>query len=211
MNAAVFEALDDVGSAYRRWSEVNDQLVAEMSAAATLEAGPPVGVMSSEFDARVAVARAAIAFARACPADGPELEGVRNAAFALAIYQAVTPELEADLDELVQAWERWLPTVARWTPASRELPPPRPQSPAHNNVLTAVSSWQEAEHDRLHGDVVTLLTQVGGRQVDTSFRIDEDGRTIESSHITFSASSDPGTRPGAGERFRQWLGARRRR
>ena len=43
-----------------------------------------------------------------------------NAAFVLAMYQAVTPQPHEELDVLKRDWGAWLPTVGGWTPASTD-------------------------------------------------------------------------------------------
>lgn len=201
-------ALGAIGSAYEAWTEANTRLDEQMGVAAAQEAAPPVDALEADFDAGVQVARAVIAFAAACPTGGPHLDDLPNAAFVQAMYQAVTPQLPDELDDLTRAWAQWLPVVGRWTPASTEVPPPRPTSPAHSHVLATVDAWWEAEQESMRERLVGMLTKSGGEMTGTSVDVGPDGQMIENTHIRFRHET-AAERGGVMRRIRGWVGGRR--
>lgn len=205
---AEYEALSAVGSAYEHWTVANTRLDEQMGVAAAREAAPPVADMDADFTAGLEVTRAVIAFARACPTGGPHLDDLPNAAFVQAMYQAVTPQLQDELDALTRAWAQWLPMVGRWTPASTELPPPRPTSPAHSHVLATVDAFWEAEQESMRQRLVGVLTKSGAEVTGTSIDVGPDGQMIESTHIRFE-SEPAAQRGGVMRRIRGWVGGRR--
>ena len=81
MRGAEVEALGAVQAAYERWAEASRALDEQMAAAAERQASPPVEALRTDFEAQLDVSRAVIAFAKACPADGPDLDGLAGAAF----------------------------------------------------------------------------------------------------------------------------------
>ena len=168
---------------YERWAEASRALDEQMAAAAERQASPPVEALRIDFDAQLDVTRAVIAFTKACPADGPDLDGLAGAAFVQALYQAVSAGLDSELSTLTLEWDRWLPKVGRWTPASSETPPPRPMSATHSRVLAAVDDWTEFLMDRTHDQVVEMLA-AGGREVTETIRVGPDGQIIQHSRIT---------------------------
>jgi hypothetical protein len=180
---AEYEALAAAGRAYEEWTEVSGRLAVDMDAAAAAEAAPPVTVVDADFTAGLLVVRAVIAFARACPPEGPHLADLPNAAFVQAMFQAVTPELPGEVDDLVAAWDRWLPLVAQWTPASAEQPPPRPTSAAVDHVLDAVDAWWEAEQESMRERIVGMLTEAGGTNLGKSYHTAPDGRLVQTTHV----------------------------
>lgn len=209
---AEYEALGAVGNAYERWIEANTQLDAAMDAAAGQRAAPPVDALEADFAAGLEVTRAVMAFARACPSSGPHVDDLPNAAFVQALFQAVTPQLQGEIDELARAWSEWLPAIGRWTPDSSQMPPPRPVSAAHSHVLAAVDAWWEADQDALRGRIVGMLTDAGGENTGTSFTTREDGELIEQTHIVFRSpaiESNPSREPAG--RLRRLFGSRRHR
>jgi hypothetical protein len=202
------EALGAIGSAYEAWTEANTRLDEQMDVAAAQEAAPPVDALEADFAAGVEVTRAVIAFAAACPTGGPHLEDLPNAAFVQAMYQAVTPQLPGELDALTRAWAQWLPVVGRWTPASTQVPPPRPTSPAHSHVLATVDAWWEAEQESMRERLVGVLTKAGGELTGTSVDVGPDGQMIENTHIQFRPEP-AAERGGVMRRIRGWVGGRR--
>ncbi|UJL32138.1 hypothetical protein HZU38_30530 (plasmid) [Mycolicibacterium vanbaalenii] len=207
---AEYEALGAVGDAYGRWVEANTRLDAAMDVAAGQRAAPPVDALEADFAAGLEVTRAVMAFARACPSSGPHVDDLPNAAFVQALFQAVTPQLQGEIDELVRAWSDWLPAIGRWTPDSSQMPPPRPVSAAHSHVLAAVDAWWEADQDALRGRIVGMLTDAGGENTGTSFTTRGDGELIEQTHIVFRApatESEPSREPAG--RLRRLFGSRR--
>uniref|UniRef100_A0A5Q5BT58 Uncharacterized protein n=2 Tax=unclassified Mycobacterium TaxID=2642494 RepID=A0A5Q5BT58_MYCSS len=210
---AEYEALAAVGRAYERWVEANTRLAVEMDAAAAQGAAPPVGALEADFTAGLEVTRAVVAFARACPPSGPHVDDLPNAAFVQAMFQAVTPQLQGEIDDLGRAWADWLPAVGRWTPASAQMPPPRPLSAAHSHVLATVDAWWEADQEALRGRLVDMLTEAGGERTGTSFITRDDGELVERTHIEFrpiTTESDHPPREPAG-RLRRLLRGRRDR
>lgn len=205
---AEYEALSAIGSAYERWTEANTQLDEQMGVAASQEAAPPVVALEGDFVAGLEVTRAVIAFARACPTGGPHLEGLPNAAFVQAMYQAVTAQLQDEIEALTRAWAQWLPVVGRWTPASTQVPPPRPTSPAHSHVLATVDAWWEAEQESMRERLVGMLTKAGGEMTGTSIDAGPDSQMIENTHIRFR-SEPAAERGGVMRRIRGWVGGRR--
>lgn len=205
---AEYEALSAIGSAYERWTEANTQLDEQMGVAASQEAAPPVVALEGDFVAGLEVTRAVIAFARACPTGGPHLEDLPNAAFVQAMYQAVTAQLQDEIEALTRAWAQWLPVVGRWTPASTQVPPPRPTSPAHSHVLATVDAWWEAEQESMRERLVGMLTKAGGEMTGTSIDAGPDGQMIENTHIRFR-SEPAAERGGVMRRIRGWVGGRR--
>ncbi|MDO2396101.1 hypothetical protein QRB38_20205 [Mycobacterium avium subsp. hominissuis] len=204
---AEYEALSAVGNAYLEWVEVSARLASAMDAAAAAGAAPPVAVMDADFTAGLLAVRAAIVFARACPPTGPHLDDLPGPAFVQALFQAVTPELPAEVDELVAAWDQWLPLVAQWTPASAEQPPPRPTSTSVTHVLEVVDAWFDAGRDAEDERVIQLLTAAGGTNVGTSYATTSDGRLVTTTHITglpVKPADDP-----AGPVARWWRRIRR--
>lgn len=182
---AEFEALGAVGSAYERWTEANTRLDEQMGVAAAQEAAPPVAEMGADFQAGLEVTRAVIVFANACPSGGPHLDDLRNAAFVQAMVQSVTPQLAEEIETLAQEWAAWLPAVGRWTPASSEMPPPRPTSPAYSHVLATVDAWWEAEQESLRERVLEMFTKAGAEVTGTSIDRGPDGQVVESTHVEF--------------------------
>lgn len=206
---AEYEALAAVGSAYERWVEANTRLEAEMDAAAAAEAVPPVEAMEADFAAGLEVTRAVMAFARACPASGPHVDDLRNAAFVQAMYAAVTPQLPGEVDALAQQWAQWLPEIGRWTPASAQVPPPRPVSAAHSHVLATVDAWWEAEQEAVRTRIVDMLTEAGGASAGTSYRTTQEGQLVEVTHVT-GVQMDAFGGDTAGPVERWWRRMRRR-
>jgi hypothetical protein len=202
------EALGTIGSAYEAWTEASTRLDEQMGVAAAQEVAPPVDALEADFDAGVQVTRAVIAFAAACPTGGPHLDDLPNAAFVQAMYQAVTPQLPDELDDLTRAWAQWLPVVGRWTPASTEVPPPRPTSPAHSHVLATVDAWWEAEQESMRERLIGMLTKSGGELTGTSVDVGPNGQMIENTHIRFRPEPAAG-RGGVMRRIRGWVGGRR--
>jgi hypothetical protein len=205
---AGYEALGVIGSADEAWTEANTRLDEQIGVAAAQEAAPPVDALEADFVAGVEVTRAVIAFAATCPTGGPHLDDLPNAAFVQAMYQAVTAQLQDELDALTRAWAQWLPVVGRWTPASTEVPPPRPTSPAHSHVLATVDAWWEAEQESMRERLVGVLTKAGGELTGTSVDVGPDGQMIENTHIRFR-SELAAERGGVMRRFRGWVGGRR--
>lgn len=209
---AEYEALAAVGDAYGRWVEANSRLDEKMDAAAGQKAAPPVDALEADFAARLEVTRAVMAFARACPPSGPHVADLPNAAFVQALFQAVTPQLQREIDDLVRAWSDWLPAIGRWTPDSSRMPPPRPVSAAHSHVLAAVDAWWEADQEALRGRIVGMLTDAGGENTGTSFATREDGELIEHTQIVFRS---PATKSEPSResvwRLRRLFGGRRHR
>lgn len=205
---AEYEALGAIGSAYEAWTEANTRLDEQMDVAAAQEAAPPTDALEADFAAGVQVTRAVIAFAAACPTGGPHLDDLPNAAFVQAIYQAVTPQLSDELDDLTHAWAQWLPVVGQWTPASTEVPPPRPTSPAHSHVLATVDAWWEAEQESMRERLVGMLTKSGGEMTGTSVDVGPNGQMIENTHIRFRPEP-AAERGGVMRRIRAWVGGRR--
>jgi hypothetical protein len=202
------EALAVIGSAYEGWTEANTRLDEQMGVAASEQAAPPVAALEADFAAGLEVTRAVIAFALACPTGGPHLDDLPNAAFVQGMYQAVTPQLQDEIDALTRAWTQWLPVVGRWTPASTEVPPPRPTSPAHSHVLATVDAWWEAEQESMRERLVGMLTKAGGEMTGTSVDVGPDGQMIENTHIRFR-SEPAAERGGVIRRIRGWVGGRR--
>jgi hypothetical protein len=202
------EALGAIGSAYERWTEANTRLDEQIGVAASEEAAPPVAALEADFAAGLEVTQAVIVFAQACPTGGPHLDDLPNAAFVQAMYQAVTAQLQDELDALTRAWAQWLPVVGRWTPASTEVPPPRPTSPAHSHVLATVDAWWEAEQESMRERLVGMLAKAGGELTGTSIDVGPDGQMIENTHIRFR-SELAAERGGVMRRFRGWVGGRR--
>jgi hypothetical protein len=164
--------------------------------------------LEADFTAGLEVTRAVIAFARACPTGGPHLDDLPNAAFVQAMYKTVTPQLQGEIDALTRVWACWLPVVGRWTPASTEVPPPRPASPAHSHVLATVDAWWEAEQESTRERLVGMLTNAGGEMTGTSIDVGVDGQMIETTHVRFE--SKPGAlRGGVMRRIRGWISGRR--
>jgi hypothetical protein len=183
---AEYEALGAIGSAYEAWTEANTRLDEQMGVAAAQEAAPPVDALEADFAAGVQVTRAVIAFARTCPTGGPHL------------------------DDLTHAWAQWLPVVGRWTPASTQVPPPRPTSPVHSHVLATVDAWWEAEQESMRERLVGALTKAGGELTGTSVDVGPDGQMIENTHIRFRSEAEPAPeRGGVMRRIRGWVGGRR--
>lgn len=208
---AEFEALGAIGSAYERWTEANTRLDEAMGVAAAQKAAPPVAAMDADFQAGLAVARAVIAFANACPPAGPHLDDLRNAAFVQAMVQAVTPQLAQEIEALAREWAAWLPAVGRWTPASGERPPPRPASPPHSHVLATVDAWWEAEQESMRERVLEMFTKAGAEVTGTSIDVGPDGQVIESTHVEFRSPADELTdTPGVVERLRRRFSRDRR-
>ena len=208
---AEFEALGAVGSAYERWTEANTSLDEAMGVAAAQEAAPPVAEMDADFQAGLEVTRAVIAFANACPPAGPHLDDLRNAAFVLAMVQAVTPQLDQEIETLAREWAAWLPAVGRWTPASGEMPPPRPTSPAHSHVLATVDAWWEAEQESTRERVLEMFAKAGAEVTGVSIDRGPDGQVIESTHVEFRSPADEFTEtPGVVERLRRRMRGKRR-
>ena len=80
-----------------------------------------IDALCADFDAQLDVTLAAVEFAKVCPAEGPDLDGLPGAAFVLALYQVVTEEPGLG-DKLATLTRRWnLP--AQWGPRR-----PRPRS-----------------------------------------------------------------------------------
>ncbi len=128
------------------------------------------------------------------------------------MFQAVTPQLAEEIDQLTQDWAAWLPAAARWTPASSEPPPPRPTSPAHSHLLATVDAWWEAEHDSMVDHVLEIFTQAGGAVTDKSISRGPDGQIIERTHVEFSSPpTEFAAQRGIVERFRRRFGRRRHR
>ena len=144
-----------------------------------------------------------IAFARSCPAGGPHVEDLPNAAFVRAMFQSVTPELSGEVDALAAAWDQWLPVVGRWTPASAEQPPPRPTSAAVSHVLNTVDAWWDAERESMRDRIVDMLTEAGGTNAGTSYRTTPDGQLQEVIHIAGIRMSLP-TDSSVGPVARWW-------
>jgi hypothetical protein len=199
------EALGAIGSAYERWTEANTRLDEQMGVAASEEAAPPVAALEADFAAGLEVTQAVIVFARACPTGGPHLDDLPNAAFVQAMYQAVTSQLQGEIDALRRVWAQWLPVVGRWTPASTEVPPPRPTSPAHSRVLGTVDAWWEAEQESVRERVIGMLTKAGVEVTGTSIDVGPDGQMVESTHVRFrpEAAAEPEAERGVVGRLRQ--------
>jgi hypothetical protein len=125
-----------------------------------------------------------------------------------AMHQAMTPQLQGEIEALTRAWAQWLPVVGRWRPASTEVPPPRPTSPAHSHVLATVDGWWEAEQESMRERLVGMLTKSGGEMTGTSIDVGPDGQTIENTHIQFW-SEPAAERGGVMRRIRGWVGGRR--
>lgn len=208
---AEFEALGAVGSAYERWTEASSCLDEQMGVAAAQEAAPPVAAMDVDFQAGLEVARAVIVFANACPAAGPHLDDLPNAAFVQAMVQSVTPQLAEDIETLAREWAAWLPAVGRWAPASGEMPPPRPTSPAQSHVLATVDAWWEAEQESMRERVLEMFTKAGAEVTGTSIDRGPDGQVIESTRVEFRSPSDEfAETPGVMERLRRRMRGQRR-
>ncbi|OFJ51430.1 hypothetical protein BEL07_22855 [Mycolicibacterium grossiae] len=212
---AEFEALGASGSAYERWTEANTRLGEAMGVAAAQKAAPPVAAMDADFQAGLAVARAVIAFANACPPAGPHLDDLRNAAFVQAMVQAVTPQLAQEIEALAREWAAWLPAVGRWTPASGERPPPRPPprpaSPAHSHVLATVDAWWEAEQESMRERVLEMFTKAAAEVTGTSIDVGPDGQVIESTHVEFRSPPEQLASPrGVAGRLRRRFSRDRR-
>lgn len=210
---AEYEALVGVAKAYERWVEANTRLTEAMDVAAARQAAPPVDAMDADFAAGLEVTRAVITFARACPSSGPHIEDLNNAAFVQAIFQSVTPQLQAEIDALEHAWVQWLPAVGRWTPASGEVPPPRPVSESHSRVLATVDAWWEADQETLRDLLVDSLTKAGGKRTGTSIATRDDGEVVERTHIEFRPVTTESNSPprGPAGRLQRLLRGRRHR
>jgi hypothetical protein len=177
-----------------------------MSAAAAARAVPPVAVMEVDFVAQLAVSRAVLAFAQACPRGGPDLVGVAGAAFVQAIFQAATPELAGELEALEPDWVAWLPTVRDWTPDSGQPPAP-PAAPLHAHVLDTVDAWGGFAQDQMRDQLVDLLASAGGQRVSESAHTSADGRLVEVTRFHFDAGL--ALPVGVFGRLHAWLRRRR--
>jgi hypothetical protein len=65
-----------VQAAYQRWAGANGHLQEQISKAAAQQTSPPIQALCADFDAQIDVTRAAIRFARVCPAEAPDLDGL---------------------------------------------------------------------------------------------------------------------------------------
>ena len=189
-------ALRAIEDAYRRWTVVSQELHQEVAAAAERDAGVPVDALRADFDAQVAVTRTVAAFARSCPASGPDVEGLPGAAFILALYQVVAsqPRLDQDLAALAQRWETWVTEVASWTANRGDPPPARPTSPAHSRVLAAVDDWWGFGADRLHDQLVQSMT-AQGHHVKESITSGTEGEVIQTAQVVFAPHRKPDGAP----------------
>jgi hypothetical protein len=183
-------ALRAIEEAYQRWTVISEQLRREVGEAAERRAGAPLESLRADFNAQIAVTRSVVAFARTCPATGPDVDGLPGAAFIQALYQVVQsqPDLDQSLIELTHHWESWLPEVSRWTPAPDSPPPARPTSPAHSRVLAAVDDWWGFGADRLHEQLVGSLTPQG-HPVAESTTTGADREVMQSAHVVFEPAS----------------------
>lgn len=154
--------------------------------------GPlPVDALQADFGAQRDLTRRAVAFARMCGSQGPELDGVAGPAFVHALYQAAAvPGIEADLDELDDAMGAWWPLLHRWTPGTGE-PPPRPRSAAHDRILDALNNWWEFLDERANDWLAESLAGEGA-EVTRSIVRDADGtvRTYTSARLDFEPDDD---------------------
>jgi len=80
------EALDAHLTSFERWVDTDRYLHEQMATAEAEHAGAPIEALCADFDAQLDVTRTAIAFAKVCPPDGPDLDGLAGAAFVLALY-----------------------------------------------------------------------------------------------------------------------------
>ena len=97
--------------------------------------------------------------------------------------------------------------VGQWTPASTQVPPPRPTSPAHRHVLATVDAWWEAGQESMRERLVGMLTKAGGEMTGASVDVGPDGQMIENTHIRFRPEPTA-ERGGVMRRIRGWLGGR---
>lgn len=199
------QALSRIGQAYQRClhaSEQLDRLVDEASENCT---SPPVVALQADFDAQIAVTREVKEFAVRGQDAGPDLDEVPGAAFVLAMYQAATALPADELEALSDAFQAWLADVSRWTPAHIAMPPTRPVSPAHNHVLATVSEWWEFHHERMHDDIVALLTKAVGQPGVTAIGVGAAGELA--TVTTFDLSNQAQThRPrGTFRRMMRWV------
>lgn len=196
--------LQAVWESYQRWMETSGALEEQMAAAAAAESVPPVDAMQTDFVAQIAVSRAVIAFAAACPLEGPDLAGRPGAAVVQSIFQAATPELSVELDALERQWPGWLPTVRAWTPA-KGPPPVPPVSPHHSHVLATVDTWGEFEHDAMRDKVVGMLAGAGGQRVSETVGVNDDGQIVEVTRFHFDPPPAIQRRGSVFGRLRAWL------
>lgn len=206
-NAAEVAALDAVRDAYARWGEVNADLNEQMASAAATESSPPVEVLRNDFEAGVAVVRAAIEFGRVCPSGGPDLDGLAGKAFVQALYQAVrdTDGLAEELQALEAEFDGWLPRIGAWTPTAG-APPPRPSRPGHSAVLAAVDNWQDCLYENEHDRLIKLVA--GDRPVEKTAWVTDDGRIVQRARVSFRPDEfdpAPATRGGWWSRLRRLL------
>ena len=168
------EALNRLAASYEAWRQAQQRLHQEMAQASTTAGPPPVPALEADFAAQRDLTSGAVAFARTCGPQGPDLTAVAGPAFVHALYQAAAvPDVEAELNALDDAMRTWWPLLRTWTPADGD-PPPRPRSAAQERILDALTNWLEFLDDRAHDQMLDSLAGEGA-EITRSFVRDTDG------------------------------------
>ncbi|HEX7825464.1 MAG TPA: hypothetical protein VF477_11220, partial [Mycobacterium sp.] len=68
-------ALRSIEDAYQQWTVISEQLHQQVAESSAQHAGAPMDALRADFNAQLTVTRAVVAFARTCPASGPDVEG----------------------------------------------------------------------------------------------------------------------------------------
>lgn len=204
MRDAEHHAIARIGAAYERCLQAAERLERLVDEASVNGASPPVDALRADFDAQIAVTRSVRAFTALCPPDGPDLDDVPGAAFVLAMYHAGDALEAEELDGLAGAFDTWLAEVSRWTPAHIAMPPTRPVSPAHSHVLATVDQWWGYHHERLHDDIVAMLT-TAGQEGSTAIGVGAGGEVIKVSAFDLRGAATPQLHGRPIRRIMQWL------
>lgn len=168
------EALNRLASSYEAWRQAQLRLHQAMAQASTTAGPAPVAALQADFAAQRDLTSGAVAFARTCGPQGPDLTVVAGPAFVHALYQAAAVAgVEAELDELDDAMRAWWPLLRTWTPADGDPPAP-PHSAAQERILDALTNWLEFLDDRAHDQMLDSLAGEGA-EITRSFVRDTDG------------------------------------
>jgi hypothetical protein len=85
------------------------------------------------------------------------------------------------------------------------MPPTRPVSPAHSHVLATVDQWWGFRHERMHDDIVAMLTTATAQEGSTAIGVGAAGQSIKATAFDLSSAATPQRRGRPIRRLMQWM------